>query len=123
MNLDSTVIEFRPNGAVEAMHREDMLPLGFLGAMSIQRASDIRFNTETQLWGICIANTDGTFADPLPYADDFKTYETARDNEVMWFEEARLMGVAPGSPDGHLIIRAMRIAEFARGTQVVALVS
>lgn len=104
------VIDFHATGGVEAMHREDVLPLGFLGAQEITRATDIRFDSAAQKWSIWLAAPDGDgFCPPVSEcALGFDTYEYARTVEVAWLEKARLEGIAPGSVDGIRILRMVR---------------
>lgn len=75
------VIIIRPDGVVTAMHN-DQFPLGFLGNQTITRASDIRFDADSQTWGIWFF-VDGEFVPPgQPTHYGFDSYEAARDKEV-----------------------------------------
>lgn len=120
------VIDIDACGSVQAMHRENVLSLGFLGKQEIVRATDIRFDAETQKWGIWpaeyvpalarVANrVDGFYPPPTEHADDFETYEGARDVEVKWLEQARLVGVEPTSDSGLLILEFVRISPQVPG--------
>jgi hypothetical protein len=102
---DFMVIDFRPTGEVEAMHR-DKFNLSFLGAQSIHRASDIRFDEDTQQWDIHLAS-EGGFV-PVEAARGFETYEEARKMEVRWLEMARLHDLSPLSEEGTNLLRVLR---------------
>lgn len=91
------VIDCKSDGTVESMYC-DKFQLGFLGKQSISRASEIAFNTETQLWDIHVLSEQGEATHEL--ASHFRSYEEARDIEVAWFNAARLAGVNPLSPRG-----------------------
>lgn len=105
------VIDFHPNGVVEAMHREDVMTLGFLGPMSVTRASDIKFDTETQKWDIWLADDTGGFLPPERPARGFDTYEEARDAEVAWLERCRKIDIAPSTSSGYLALEIIRWKE------------
>lgn len=102
------VIDFAPTGAVQAMHRENVLNLAFLGKQAIIRATDIRFDTDTQKWGIWprTPGAEGEQFDPPPCkaATGFDSYESARDAEILWLEQCRLVGVEPSSRQGILVL-------------------
>ncbi len=51
------VIDFLPNGHVEAMHN-DAFTLAFLGRQNIERATEIKFNEESQKWDIHLPCTE-----------------------------------------------------------------
>lgn len=102
---DFMVIDFKPNGSVEAMHR-DKFNLSFLGKQSIQRASDIKFNDDTQQWDIHFA-IDGEFI-PLDAARGFDTYDDARRMEVRFLEFCRLHDIIPNSPEGENLLTVLR---------------
>ena len=102
---DFMVIDFRPTGEVEAMHR-DKFNLSFLGKQTIQRASDIRFNDDSQQWDIHLA-VAGEFV-PVEAARGFDTYEEARKMEVRWLEMARLHDITPLSDEGTNLLRILR---------------
>lgn len=74
------VVVFSPGGGVRSMH-SDKFSLGFLGRQNIRRASDIRFNVDTQLWDIWFVH-DGEYVEPTPEYARFPGYEAARDFEV-----------------------------------------
>lgn len=103
------VIDFSPEGGVEAMHRENILDLGFLGDQSIRRATDIRFDDKTQTWGIWPAAPQaGDFLPPPVGGSGFKSYEEAREAEVAWLERCRLFDREPLSDSGILILDIVR---------------
>jgi len=87
------VIDITLDGTAQAMHRDEF-PLGFLGRQKIERASEIIFNEDTQLWDIHPAVDCGGFSHHVA-ARGFDCYDTARKVEVAWFEECRLVGLDP----------------------------
>ena len=106
MKLPDMVIDFSPEGSVEAMHR-DQFALGFLGKQSISRASDIKFDEDSQTWAIHVI-IDSV---PQPLIDDatgFASYEQARRIEVEWFEKCRLHQVTPVGVIGKKMLRTVR---------------
>ncbi len=107
------VIDFAPTGAVEAMHRENVLNLAFLGAQKITRATDIRFDTASQKWGIWPrkpgAEDEVFLPPPCAAATGFDSYETARDVEVRWLEQCRLLGVEPSTTSGALVLESFTL--------------
>lgn len=111
--MTSHVIEFSPEGTVQAMHN-DGLSLSFLGAQTIERASEIKFNEKTQKWGIWLANTPLgiaaglSFLPPVRHADGFGTYDGARRVEVAWLNQCRYNSVEPESAEGLVLLKASR---------------
>jgi hypothetical protein len=96
--MDELVIDIGHSGKVEAMYSDD-LNLGFLGAQTVTRASEILFDVGSQRWNIVPTGYDGV--SPLPrYAMGFASYEQARAFEVRWFNACRLAGVSPLSEEG-----------------------
>lgn len=103
------VVAIDCNGQVEAMCQENILPLGFLGKQEIRRASELKWDSNTDSWAIHVAKeTEGEFHEPYPEATGFPTYDDARDAEVVWFSECRRQDVQPQSEAGHLILQTMR---------------
>lgn len=102
------VIEFKPDGTAQAMHN-DAFSLAFLGKQEIIRASEIKFNSETQRWGIWLPCEGGRFmpASATP-AHGFDTYDAARRCEVEWMNQCRLAGVEPDSGYGFEILEKVR---------------
>lgn len=100
------VVDFRPDGGVEAMHR-DKFNLAFLGKQQISRASDIRFDETAQTWTIHLATGENEFK-AIPEAQGFATYEDGRDMEVRWLEMARLHGISPLSEEGVNLLLVLR---------------
>lgn len=113
MSKHPMVIDFLTGGTVEAMHRENVLDLGVLGPQEISRASDIRFDTETQSWGIWVAD-EGTYLPPVKAARGFHSYEVARGVEIAWFEDCRACGVRPHSQQGEIILDVVLTKELAQ---------
>lgn len=91
--MQELVISFGSGGQVASMH-SDKFHLGFLGGVQVTRQSDILFNESSQLWGIHYIKEDKTLhtAEPL---QGFGTYESARQFEVRWLNDCRLVGVDP----------------------------
>lgn len=88
------VIVINPNGAVKSVHN-DKFNLGFLGPQTIQRASDIRFDEDSQTWGIWFS-IEGQFVPPQqPSHSGFDSYEAARVKEVEVMNEALKAGLEP----------------------------
>jgi hypothetical protein len=100
------VIDFAPDGAVEAMHRDEF-DLGFLGAKSIARASEIEFNEETQLWDIWLIRP-GKPRWLSQEARGFSAYDVARSVEVAWLDRCRAEGVEPTEGEGCEILHVLR---------------
>lgn len=88
----SLVISFKPSGEVESLHI-DKFDLGFLGAKSIRRATEIIFDEKAQLWGIVMLSEAGSRENGWPGQRGFATYEQARDVEVAWLNLCRAKGV------------------------------
>lgn len=104
--MSELVYDFSPQGKVQGMHH-DCFNLGFLGAQSIQRASDIRFDTDTQTWGIWLAQGE-EFVSPAPALSGFNSYETARKFEVQALNACRLFSASALEEMGIKIIQALR---------------
>lgn len=104
------VIEFSPMGHVEAMHN-DAFDLSCIGPQSITRATEIKFNEETQRWSICepmVCVDDWGAFDAFPNADGFLSYEVARKVEVEWLNRCRLLDAPIRSIKGGFILKAVR---------------
>lgn len=105
--MTGMVIDFTPEGTVEAMCREGVLDLGFLGRQTISRATDIRFDAETQTWEIWPA-VNGQFVRlERDSARGFQQYEEARNAEVAWLERCRLNDLDPLSDEGQQVLDAL----------------
>lgn len=96
--MDSLVIEIGATGHVAAMHMDEF-DLGFLGDKNVYRQTDIKFNTASQLWDIVYLGTDGVNTGSLSLSS-FSIYEKARDFEVLWLNECRLLGQYPAGREG-----------------------
>lgn len=99
------VIDFRADGAVEAMHR-DQFDLSFLGKQDISRASDIKFDSDTQLWDIHVAEGEAFIM--VAEAKGFPTYDEARRMEVRWFEACRLHSIPALGQEGINLLKVLR---------------
>jgi hypothetical protein len=97
MSTDFMVVSFSPQGEVNALHR-DQFSLGFLGAQKIERASEIKFNEQSQRWDIYLPDGDRWVT--IPSATGFHEYNQAREFEVEWLETCALESVAPLSSQG-----------------------
>lgn len=101
------VIDFRPDGGIEAMHR-DAFPMGFLGKQTIRRASDIRHDEENDTWTIFLAGDEPDTFIEVAQARGFPTYDAARRMEVRWLEMARLHQTSPMSEEGLALLNVLR---------------
>jgi hypothetical protein len=103
----SMVIVVEEDGQVQSMHREDVMTLEFLGRQEITRATDIRFDSATQKWGIwpCFS---GEFLPPTPSLSGFFSYEKARSFEVLWAEQCLRLGTEIGAAESYEVAEAMR---------------
>lgn len=105
MQSQLMVIDFRPDGAVEAMHR-DKFNLSFLGKQTVKRASEIIFDDDTQKWDIHLAV--GSDFVRIAEARGFENYDDARKMEVRWLEFARLHDFEPTSNEGINLLNVLR---------------
>ena len=93
------MVSFRADGSVEALH-DDHISLAFLGAQSIRRASDIRFNKHKQVWQVWIHIAD-EYELYMETKWCFDTYDAARRFEVIWLNACRFHNeTAPLSAEG-----------------------
>lgn len=83
--MDELVIDINPRGKVEALHFDEF-DLGFLGPKNISRASEIHFNTETQLWDIILPDR---VTPECSSVAGFDSYDKARNFEVLWLQACR----------------------------------
>ena len=88
------VLVIAPTGTVKSMH-SDKFPLAFLGRQEIERASDIRFDSDTQKWGIWFRVGEEFVAPSRPSHYGFDSYETARQVEVRIMNESLKTGSCP----------------------------
>jgi hypothetical protein len=100
------VYDFTVEGAVHGMHH-DCFNIGFLGAQKIQRASDIRFDSEDQKWDIWLI-VDGKEVIPTLPLSGFAGYDEARKFEVEALNACRKLGVSADSIRGNCIIENLR---------------
>lgn len=104
------VISFKPNGEVTALHN-DSFDLSFLGRQQIKRATDIRFDSATQTWGLWLPkpwpHVGGEFY-TFNGAGGFVSYEEARKVEVEWLNTSALLGVHPTSESGLSLLAEVR---------------
>ncbi len=116
MKTNFMVISFDQTGEVNAMHR-DQFDLGFLGNQKIERASDIRFDEDSQLWDIWLLEGPGARLPRITSAArGFNTYEQARDVEVAWLEGVALLGVEAISDRGIQLLRDIRLTLASAAT-------
>lgn len=117
MSNTELVIDFSAEGTAQAMHM-DGFDLGFLGAKSIQRATEIKFNERTQLWGLYlpdVANATNPVWARMPYGQGFPSYEVARQYEVVWINICRAKGLDYQTDQGCEVLRDIRKASEALG--------
>jgi hypothetical protein len=109
------IIDFAPDGTVQAQHN-DKFPLGFLGKQTIERASDIRFNEETQKWDMYVAlsgeDNNGVFYLPIGGAG-FDSYDEARKIEAQWLDLCRLVSVQPIGLEGTVLLMEIRQCQLS----------
>jgi hypothetical protein len=83
------LIDINGGGAMHSLHFEEMSLLSF-GKAEIQRATDIKFNSDTQLWDIRLLDHN---EQPIHHYPDhllgFEGYEEARQHEVRYLQECR----------------------------------
>lgn len=106
--MQELVIDFKPTGRVQALHM-DAFDLGFLGKKETYRQTDIVFDSDSQLWNLeYFVNGNPSnryFADEL---QGFATYDEAREYEVRWLNNCRLINVEPASNQGMRIMAGIR---------------
>lgn len=100
------VITITPDGEVQSLHRDGM-PLWFLGKVSVERASSIMFNEDTQRWDIHIHCDHGAkfTCEDLSSIDG---YDLARRVEVAWLDQVRLHGLDVSSEEALGRLRSIR---------------
>jgi hypothetical protein len=101
------VLNFTPDGAVDAMHM-DRFDLSFLGKKHVQRATEIKFDDESQLWGLHLPLKGSEGYYPVTNGQGFDSYETARDFEVAWLNICRYRNEEPGGVWGVVALKALR---------------
>lgn len=94
------LIDINPAGVMSGLHFEDF-PLPPFGPAQIRRATDIKFNSDTQLWDINLLDHDESV---IPHHPDhlagFDSYEIARGHEVRYLQGCRLQGIGIVSQAG-----------------------
>lgn len=109
------VVDFSDSGAVQAMHM-DGFDLSFLGDKQVERASEITFDSITQLWDIYSPPPGQESQDQNGWvttraACGYSSYEIARDVEVDWFNRARCLSVHPLSDAGLACLEEARASK------------
>lgn len=104
--MEELVIDILKNGKVEALHMDEF-DLGFLGDKKISRASEIKFNSETQRWDIILPDR---VVPESPDVTGFSAYDEARLFEVLWLQGCRKAGVKPYVAEGWNIASNIRNA-------------
>ncbi len=61
--MKTSVLTFQPTGIVTGLYTE-AIPLGRLGALHIERLTQIEFNTGTQQWDVKDGNGAVLFSNP-----------------------------------------------------------
>lgn len=97
------VIDVNPSGVASGMHFDEF-PLSFLGKATVERASEIFHNQETQLWDVLLPGQET----PHEAAKGFSGYDVARKFEVVWLQECRKRGLCPLSYDGAQVAYEIR---------------
>jgi hypothetical protein len=103
MAMKEIVIDINPTGKTEAMHFDEF-PLGFLGPMSVDRASEIFHNPDTQQWDVVLPGHDMAH----PVASGFTGYDVARAFEVEWLQGCRKAGFGLVTMEGMQIALELR---------------
>ena len=79
-------------GALHGLHFEEMSLLPF-GKAEIKRATDIKFNSDSQLWDIRLLDQN---EQPIHHYTDhllgFEGYEEARSHEVVYLQSCKANG-------------------------------
>lgn len=109
------VIEFAANGEVEAMHMDEF-DLGFLGGKKVERATEIRFDEQSQTWGLFLPG--GSLGESLVpearqwlyvhHGAGFSSYEVARQFEVAWLNICRAEGLNPHDQSAQHVLKILR---------------
>lgn len=60
--MSQLAIVFNVDGSARALH-SDMIPLGEIGRLKIERASTIEFNEDSQLWEVKLPGGEVVFTD------------------------------------------------------------
>lgn len=100
------------DGATTSLYKDEF-SIGFLGDMSISRASQIVFNEKTQLWDILLTGQETSFQ----AARGFQTYTEAVRFEVRFLQECakKYPKVDPLSPDGEAVAEELYKNEVVYG--------
>ena len=101
--MGELVIEIGCTGIAEALHMDDF-DLSFLGDKKITRQTEIIFNEDGQYWQVSyLCAGQATHA-----ISGFPSYTKAREFEVAWINECRLLGIPPMTAEGFDIAISMR---------------
>ncbi len=100
--MNELVIDVSIDGRVQALHMDEF-PLSFLGKMHVTRASEIKYNSNTQRWDIGIPH-GSVFVKTV---GGFCGYDLARKFEVAWLQECRKQGCSPLSEEGYTAARGV----------------
>lgn len=101
--LKEIVIDLSAGGQAQALHMDEF-PLGFLGKMRMERASNLVFNESTQLWDVVLPQAT------TARASGFRSYELARDFEVEFLQTCRTLRVDPASEKADKYVTILRPA-------------
>lgn len=82
------VVSVTPEGGLKGLHFDDF-DLGQFGNKTVKRASEIFFNDMAQHWDVLLPNQ----YHPFLSASGFKSYEEARNFEVIWLQECAMRGI------------------------------
>lgn len=98
------VIDIQSNGVTEAMHFDEF-SLGFLGDMTVDRASEIFHNPKTQKWDIVLPEKESPQCEAV---SSFNGYDEARKFEVLWLQECRKQRISPYTEEAAEIATQLR---------------
>ena len=100
---DEIIIDISTSGKTTGLHMDEF-PLGFLGDLSIGRASEIFFNKDKQNWEVILPE-DTHAVEP---AKGFTSYNGARKFEVDWLQACMKANVQPSGQKGIEIAKELR---------------
>lgn len=86
-------------GKVSALHMDEF-DLGFLGPKTVTRASEIVFNTKTQLWDVRVPSLNDAGFVVTQCSKGFTGYDVARMFEVEWLQACKVRDIPATSPRG-----------------------
>ena len=103
MEQKEMIFDVSPAGTIEGMHY-DSFPLQQFGEAEVERASEIFFNKQSQLWDVLLPDQDV----PFGCACGFPGYDVARRFEDKWLTRCRKYRLDPVSARGSQMGSAVR---------------